>query len=69
MNFRSLLSSVVLTALSASLTGCGSDPKVTNTHQASVGQQLLDLESARNQGIITEREYNRLKKAVIKNND
>jgi len=69
MNLRFILSSVVLTILSASLTGCGSSPKVTNTHQSSVGQQLLDLDNARNQGIITEREYNRLKKAVIKNND
>lgn len=69
MNLRFLLPSVVLIALSASLTGCGSSTKVTNTNQTSVGQQLLDLDNARAQGIITEKEYNRLKKAVIKNND
>jgi hypothetical protein len=69
MNFRSIVTSLVLAALSATLTGCGSDTRVTNTSQTSVGQQLLDLEQARNQGIITEKEYNRLKKAVIKNND
>lgn len=69
MNSRSIFTSLLLAALSASLTGCGSSTKVTNTSQTSVGQQLLDLEQARNQGIITEKEYNRLKKAVIKNND
>lgn len=69
MNSRSLFTGLLLTALSASLTGCGSSTKVTNTAQTSVGQQLVDLDNARARGIITEKEYNRLKKAVIKNND
>lgn len=69
MNSRSIFTSLLLVALSASLSSCGSSTKVTNTSQTSVGQQLLDLEQARNRGVITEKEYERLKKAVIKNND
>ena len=69
MNIRLIFTSAALIVLSATLTGCGSSTKVTNTSQTSVGQQLLDLDNARAQGIITEKEYSRLKKAVIKNND
>jgi hypothetical protein len=68
MNFRTLSSCLLLTALSATLTSCGGT-KVTNTAQTSVGQQLSDLENARQRGIVTEKEYARLKKAIIKNND
>ena len=60
---------LVLTAC-VPLTSCGSDrPTVTNTTQSSVGQQLTDLDQARRQGIISNSEYNRLKRAIIKNND
>ena len=69
MNFRAILSSLLLIALSASLTGCFSSSKVLSKNEASVGQQLTDLEKARQQGIITEKEYLKLKKAIIKNND
>jgi hypothetical protein len=48
------------------VTGCGST-KIQN--QDSVGQQLLDLEKSYKDGVITEREYNRLKKAIINKND
>ena len=60
---------VVLAAASFALAGCGSTTKVTSTNEVSVGQQLSDLERARTQGIITESEYERLKKALIKRYD
>ena len=69
MNSRSILSSVLLVAISCSLTGCFSSSKVLSKNEASVGQQLIDLEHARQQGIIDEKEYLKLKKALIKNND
>jgi hypothetical protein len=69
MTLRAILSSIILSALASSLTGCGSSTKVTNTKETSVGQQLTDLEHARQQGIINEKEYAKLKKAIIKNND
>jgi len=69
MNYRNIISSLLLTILSVSLTGCGSSTKVTSTNERSVGQQLTDLEQARREGIITDREYSRLKKAIISKND
>lgn len=70
MNLRAIVSSAVLAAISCAVTGCGSDrPTVNNNTQTSVGQQLSDLENARQQGIISNSEYNRLKKAIIRNND
>ncbi len=69
MNFRLLLSASLLVAISANLVSCGSSTKVTSTNERSVGQQLTDLEQAYRQGIITEKEYLRLKNAIIKNND
>jgi hypothetical protein len=69
MNYRNIISSLLLAILSVSLTGCGSSTKVTSTNERSVGQQLTDLEQARREGIITDREYSRLKKAIISKND
>ena len=69
MNLRPVISSVMLVAISSSITSCGSSTKVTNTKETSVGQQLIDLDHARQQGIINDSEYAKLKKAVIKNND
>jgi len=68
MNFRNILSSSILILISASLTGCGGT-KVTSTNERSVGQQLTDLNDARQQGIIDDKEYARLKKAIISKND
>lgn len=69
MNFKSFLSVFLIVATSANLTSCGSSTKVTSTNERSVGQQLTDLEQAYRQGIITEKEYLSLKKAIIKKND
>ncbi|MEO5916690.1 MAG: hypothetical protein ABIS50_20855 [Luteolibacter sp.] len=69
MNARSILSSVILVAISFSLTSCFSSSKVDSKNEASVGKQLTDLDAAYNQGIITEKEYLKLKKAIIKKND
>jgi hypothetical protein len=42
--------------------GCGSSTKVEST---TVGQELQDLEEARNQGLITEAEYNKQRQAIL----
>jgi hypothetical protein len=58
-----LLACVIL----AGVTGCVSSSKIS--HEASVGQQLEDLDKSYKDGIITQKEYERLKKALIKKND
>lgn len=69
MNAKFILSSFLLITVSSALTGCGSSTKVTSTNERSVGQQLTDLSAAHQQGIISDREYEKLKKAIIKEND
>jgi hypothetical protein len=50
------------------LTGCGST-KVTTQSKSSVGEQLTDLDKAYKDGVITEKEYQKLKRRIIKDND
>lgn len=64
------LAFLVLTVLTAGFTsGCFSSSELQNKPQASVGQQLTDLDRAYREGIITEKEYERLRKAIIRDND
>ena len=49
-------------------TGCGST-KVEILSNSSIGQQLIDLEKAHNQGIISDQEYEKLKKALVQKHD
>lgn len=69
MNARTILSSVLLVTISGSLTSCFSSSKVQSKNETSVGKQLTDLDAAYKQGIITEKDYLKLKKAIISNND
>ena len=69
MKFRSIPSFIAIAILSSSLTSCFSSSKVDSKNEASVGKQLTDLDAAYKQGIITESEYLKLRKAIIKNND
>ncbi len=50
------------------LAACSSS-KVNNTPTQGVGQQLIDLDRAFKEGIITEDQYNKLKKEIIRRND
>lgn len=55
----------------AALPGCisSSDVESSITQQSSVGQQLTDLDKAYQQGVVTEKEYLKLRKAIIRKND
>ena len=59
---------VAVLALPLMMAGCTSS-KVTNTPTQGVGQQLIDLDRAYKEGIITESQYNKLKKEIIRKND
>lgn len=68
-DFRTLLaiSSVIgATACGAAcLSGCGGSQKVENK-STTVGQELQDLETARNKGLLTEDEYQKQRQEVLK---
>lgn len=68
MNLRTFASCLLLAAFSSCLTSCFSSSEVSSRNEASVGRQLTDLETARQQGLVTEKEYVRLKKTIIKRN-
>ena len=51
------------------LPGCASRTSVQANPSASVGQQLQDLDKAYKDGIIDQKEYEKLKKALIKKSD
>jgi hypothetical protein len=52
--------------LTLTLIGCGG-PRLSNEVQSTTkGQELLDLNKAREQGLITEKEYTKQKKQILK---
>lgn len=67
MNSTNLLRVAALSALVLGLAGCigigGSDR--TYVHRPTIGQQLTDLKTARDQGAITPAEYDRLKAEML----
>jgi hypothetical protein len=69
MNRHLILSAIILFASPIALTSCFSSSKVNSKNEASVGKQLTDLDTAYKQGIITEKEYLKLRKAIINKND
>ena len=56
-------------ALLPLLGGCISSSKVSTAPGATVGQQLIDLDKAYKQGVITKEQYDKMRKEIIKRND
>jgi hypothetical protein len=58
-------------AASLALAGCwGGGADVRNsTRSTTVGQELIDLQRARDQGVIDEREYERQRKRILRRRD
>ena len=53
-------------ATSTFLVGCGGGGAQVKAKSTTVGQELMDLDEAYKQGIITEKEYNRKKADILK---
>jgi hypothetical protein len=66
MNFLRVFTVFIFLTLGIGFIGCGgggADIKASNT---TVGQELMDLEKAYKNGIITEKEYNKTKSNILK---
>ncbi len=63
-----LLTAAALLAGAAILTGCvlGNSAEVHRHRSTTVGQELIDLERAKENGLVDEHEYRGLRKNIIK---
>ena len=65
MSFVRIFIVFIMLTIGAGFIGCGgggADIKASNT---TVGQELMDLEKAYKEGIITEKEYKKTKKQIL----
>ncbi len=61
---RTLLTATMLSTLL--LTGCGGGGAKVTSINATMGQELQDLEEAKGKGLIDEKEYEKQRKAIMK---
>lgn len=62
------ITSALLTATMLStllLTGCGGGGAKVTSINATMGQELQDLEEAKGKGLVTEKEYEKQRKAIM----
>lgn len=63
---NNLLPLLVLIISSSVLGGCGGGTSSVQASTTTIGQELMDLQKSRDQGIVTEKEYERAKKDILK---
>ena len=69
MNRPLLLVHAATVAALVTCAGCRSSSRTTvNPNSASAGQQLMDLKKAHDSGLITDKEYEHMRKEIVKKN-
>jgi len=60
---------LVMAALAVPVSGCIRRPakQTTNVKTTTVGQELADLDAAYKKGLMTEKEYNKKRAEILKN--
>jgi uncharacterized lipoprotein YehR (DUF1307 family) len=58
---------LLMVLVTISLTGCGGGGATMEAQTTTTGQQLIDLDKAYKDGIITEQEYEKKKKQILSN--
>lgn len=61
---HSLFAALMLSTLL--LTGCGGGGAKVTSINATMGQELQDLEEAKGKGLVDEKEYDKQRKAIMK---
>jgi hypothetical protein len=69
MNFFRILVLLMMLGFSIATSGCGGGGAEIQATNTTMGQELHDIKKALDQGIITEKEYNRAKKDILKKYD
>ena len=65
INTRTRLFMLIL-LVAFGLTGCGGGGAKLDARTTTTGQELLDLDKAYKEGLITEKEYDKKKKEIMK---
>ncbi len=68
MKYLRILAVIMFLSFGAGFVGCGGGGAELTTRQTTLGQELIDLEKAYKEGIITEKEYKKAKKKLLKQN-
>jgi hypothetical protein len=65
--FRSIATTLVLAlTLYGGLASCGGSTANIDARTTTLGQELQDLDQAREQGLLSEKEYKQKRKAIMK---
>jgi hypothetical protein len=63
---KKIMTLFLSTLVIASLSGCAAfnytKPTVQHNRTTTIGQELIDLQDAKDKGVVTDEEYNKLKK-------
>jgi hypothetical protein len=68
MKYTKMMTMVLSLLAMAGLSGCAMFNKATVTHTrtTTIGQELIDLQEAREKDMLSENEYDKLRKEIIK---
>ena len=68
MRWVKVLVMVALLGLGLSQVGCGGGGAKVETRDTTLGQELIDLDAAYQKGLLTEEQYEKKKKELLKKN-
>lgn len=54
-----------LLVLAFALAGCGGTTRIETTNSVTLGQELIDLDKAYKDGVISEKEYKNAKESIL----
>ncbi|MBE9543258.1 MAG: hypothetical protein IMF02_02100 [Proteobacteria bacterium] len=66
MKFMRICVVIILLFSGVGFIGCGGGGADVNARQSTIGQELIDLDKAYKDGIITEKEYKKSKERILK---
>lgn len=64
---KKIVTALAAAVLATTLAACGGGGATIETNPETTGQQLLDLQKAHEAGALTDKEYEKARKKVLKN--